>query len=139
MVAMGRIVSLIFLLVLSSCGACDDDEEPVHVPFTGIELPDNKQGATPTAAQDTTGPSGAPSRAVAGPKNVGGRGIDGCCSALRSAARTAKNLGHQKNYRAAVNVCTRHSHSVKRGQITRSYAMARVRASLLVPAPSACR
>ena len=127
-----------FLLTLSSCGACDDDEDPIHVPFTGIELPDERRGASTTAA-DTTSSSVSSSGGVARPKHVGGRGIDSCCSALGSAGRTAKNLGARENYRAAVKVCARHSHSVKQGKITRSYAMAKVRASLLVPAPSSCR
>ena len=117
--------------------ACKKDEEPVDVHFEGIEVsgaPHTLPAPAPLAS-DTSSAKPVP-RA---PVGVGAAGISGCCLALSSIAKRAKDEGTRAVNEQAAKVCYAKSKQVVDGKLSRADALAQVRASLLHAAPTACR
>lgn len=122
-------------IALSFC-ACDDDEDPVDVPFEGLEVPAGDEKKPPPAPPPTATETAAPKPA---PRPPAASKIGGCCSALRSSSAAARDEGGKRMYDQAAKLCSGLMVKATRGEITESQALSQVRSSLLGPAPSACR
>jgi hypothetical protein len=126
-----------FAVVAFGLAACDKDHDPVDIPFEGIEV--SGDPAPPTPPESVTPPAPSASASASAPVPVFAGGIAACCAALHSASRSAKDESSRAMNSQAASVCYRQSREVQEGRTTRAAALAAVRASLLGPAPGACR
>jgi hypothetical protein len=126
------------VLVCGIAGACHKDEDPVDVRFDGIDVsgsPRTLPSVAPLPSQtSSTGVKRVPTAPV-----PGGGGISGCCLALSANARRAKDDGTRVVNEQAAKVCYAKSKQVAEGKLSKSDALAQVRATLLHEAPAACR
>jgi len=118
---------------------CDDDEEPVDIPFKTVEPPPPepapKPDPTPEPSATNTTESPTTYKGKAFPST--GR-LSSCCGALTAAAKT-KNSANSSMYTQAAKVCRGQVARVRAGKLSVDDALATVRSSLLGSAPSACR
>jgi hypothetical protein len=127
------------VIALVVCG-CNDEKDPVDVPFEGLEVPggdDNDKKQPSSAPEPTAAETSAPQLTPA-PRPTASR-LGSCCGALRGASQSSRDEGGRKMYDQAAKVCSGLMGEVTRGKLTEGQALSQVRSSLLGPAPSACR
>lgn len=138
---MGRTALPIVLLVSLACVlmACDDDEQPVDIPFKTVEPPPPEPPPKPDPAPEpsATNTAKAPTTYKGKPAPNTGR-LSACCGALSAAAKT-KNSANSSMYTQAAKVCRGQIAQVRAGKVSVDDALASVRSSLLGSAPGACR
>jgi hypothetical protein len=128
------------VLAAVSIMGCNEQAEPVDIPFEGLE-PSVAQGlpsALPPPPSVSPSATSAPTRGV-DPYASSAAAVRACCGALSAAARAAKDEGGKAMNQQAAQVCSRKVKPVSEGKLTRAKALSEVRSSLLGPAPAACR
>ncbi len=134
-------------LVFSVLMACRDEADPVDVPFEGVEPTadaDRRNAHPPDPDTPATGATGDPAVPVAPQPNPNANAgqvaiVQGCCAALRAAAKRATEDGTRAVNQQAALVCEQKAQEVRVGRTTASKALSAVRGSLLTSAPAACK
>src|SRR5690606_18224984 len=118
---------------------CDNDNDPVDIPFSGVDVSSTPQNKLPTAFPELSAEPSATAPKPGPVAVVPGGGISGCCNVLSALAKSAKDEGTRAVNQQAAKVCFSKSKQVVEGTLTREQALAQVRSSLLGSAPPACR
>jgi len=116
---------------------CDDDEEPVDIPFEGLEPSAARQLPTPIAVP--TASASASPKPTAVKINPAVAAVRACCNALRAKSGSADDKGSRAVNKQAAAVCQQRVGDVLAGRMTKAQALSSVRGSLLGKAPFACR
>ena len=131
---------LALALVVVGVSGCDEQKDPVDIPFDGQE-PTAAQGppsALPPPPTASTSVATSAPRAI-DPNQSAAAAVRACCASLSAASRAAKDEGGRAMNQQAAQVCSRKVKPVSEGKLTRAKALAEVRSSLLGPAPGSCR
>ncbi len=131
--------AVLLVSLASALVACDDDEQPVDIPFKSVEPPPPEPAPKPdpTPEPSASNTAKAPTSYKGKPVPNAGR-LSSCCGALSAAAKT-KNSANSSMYTQAAKVCRGQVAQVRAGKVSVDDALASVRSSLLGSAPGACR
>lgn len=124
-------------MVILALVGCEDETDPVDIPFTGVDPGDVGQ-ERPKPPPEPTATASASAEVKKTPAGATSR-IQGCCGALYAASKGGQDEGTRAMNKQAASVCSRLAAQVAQGKLTQSAALSRVRSSLLGTPPAACR